>query len=128
MKISPTPWGPAQTANKYGRDITFYSTAGHGGFHVSDPRLDAKIRSSFPRFRPFCGMDGWYEEDCDALYVFATFPDRFAGWKHEEIRAAVAADYASRFPALVPAPVFDPTDCGGAWDGFQVSSDADPGL
>jgi len=25
-------------------------------------------------------------------------------------------------------PDFEPWDCGGVWDGFQVTSDADPGL
>lgn len=32
-------------------------------------------------------------------------------------------------PAQRPfCPAFDPEDCGGVWDGFQVTSDADPGL
>jgi hypothetical protein len=31
-----TPWGVAQTAVSFGRGIVQYSTAGHGGFHVSD--------------------------------------------------------------------------------------------
>ena len=39
---------------------------------------------------------------------------------------------ATRAPLPLPAPnqyqQFDPNDCGGAFDGFRVTSDADPGL
>ena len=38
--------------------------------------------------------------------------------------AAAAEEFARTHPALFA----DPSDCSGAWDGFCVVSDADPGL
>jgi hypothetical protein len=40
-----------------------------------------------------------------------------------------AAELARKRRAAVQAtPTFDEADCGGAFDGFTVTSDADPGL
>jgi hypothetical protein len=40
-----------------------------------------------------------------------------------------AAEQARRRRAAAQAtPTFDEADCGGAFDGFTVTSDADPGL
>jgi len=49
----------------------WYSTAGHGGFHVS-PTLNSKMPEAL-RIE-----DGWYEEDCDWALVAVAFPDLFA--------------------------------------------------
>ena len=74
-KLPETPWGPAQTSEVIAPGITFYSTASHGGFHLSDERnarVSLKLRrSTFLQL----GMKGWYEEDCDASIVLATFPE-----------------------------------------------------
>jgi hypothetical protein len=81
-KLPETPWGPAQTSEVIAPGIVFYSTASHGGFHLSaeqNSRVPLKLRqSTFLQL----GMKGWYEEDCDAAIVLATFPeyaDRFKG-------------------------------------------------
>lgn len=68
--LSKTPWGAAQESTHYGRGIVFYSTASHGGFHVS-PTLAAAMPVHLRH------DDGWYEEDCDWCLVVLAFPDRF---------------------------------------------------
>ena len=67
-----TPWGPSQHVERYGVGITSYSTANHGGFHVS-PTLQAEM----PEHLRLEG--GWYEEDCDWARVVVAFPERFPG-------------------------------------------------
>ena len=49
-----TPWGSSQLATIYGRGVISHSTAGHGGFHLSDDRnrlVDPSLRKGSP----------WYE-------------------------------------------------------------------
>jgi len=53
-----TPWGAAQSAYKIAPGIMDYSTASHGGIHVS-PKVNGLIPDYMRR------ADGWYEEDCD---------------------------------------------------------------
>ncbi len=67
-----TPWGRAQYAAKYAPGIICYSTAGHGGFHLSSTR-NAQVH---PAWR---SLDGWYEEDCQWAVVAITFPAAFPG-------------------------------------------------
>lgn len=78
-KAIDTPWGPAQTVIKVARGITMYSTASHGGFHLS-PSRNAKIPYE-AKENTWCqqGLNGWYEEDCDAEIVLKTFPEYFIG-------------------------------------------------
>lgn len=65
-----TPWGPSQGTTRYGRGITFHSTAGHGGFRVV-PTLNATMPKALRL------ASGWYEEDIDYVRVILAFPDRF---------------------------------------------------
>jgi hypothetical protein len=70
-----TPWGTAQTARSFGRGIIQYSTAGHGGFHVSSGllrRMDKDMRGDI--YAPL----GWFEEDCAWSLVVLSFPERFS--------------------------------------------------
>jgi hypothetical protein len=72
-----TPWGVAQTAKHFGRGIVQYSTAGHGGFHVS-----AGLLKQMPEYLQTAdlyasGADGWFEEDCAWAIVAVCFPERF---------------------------------------------------
>jgi hypothetical protein len=71
-----TPWGPAQLATTYGEGVMFYSTAGHGGFHLSPERL-ATMPKPLDAVGTFAGP-GWYEEDCDSALVIIAFPDLFS--------------------------------------------------
>lgn len=66
-----TPWGAAQSSHRYARGIVCYSTAGHGGFHVS-PTVNQKIH---PALRI---KNGWYEEDCEWAFVALSFPHLFS--------------------------------------------------
>ena len=97
MSVS-TPWGESDTATAYGPGIVFYTTPSHGGFYL-DTEHREKIR---PSWRDFAkkwahGRPGWYEEDCAALAVILTFPDRFPNVTAEELEtyAGMIADYAN---------------------------------
>jgi len=65
-----TYWGKSQTAKKITDGIIFYTTASHGGFHVSK-KLNQQIHWGWRR------EDGWYEEDCEWSIVVLTFPTLF---------------------------------------------------
>lgn len=77
--MTTTPWGPAQHTTVIADGITFYSTAGHGGIHLSPERNEMvapKYRAYADRWSKGWG-DRWYEEDCAALAVILTFPEHF---------------------------------------------------
>lgn len=65
-----TPWGVSQTSRKYAPGIMEYSTASHGGFHLSGARQ---------KVMPDClrNENAWYEEDCEWCKVAIAFPDFF---------------------------------------------------
>lgn len=55
-----------------------------------------------------------------------TPPDKPASLSRPENPAPVKVEFTPR--RLQRPPYFNEADCGGVWDGFQVTSDADPGL
>jgi hypothetical protein len=65
-----TPWGPSQHSEKLAPGIMQYSTAGHGGIHLS-PKRNAEVH---PAWRI---EGGWYEEDLDWAIVAFHFPEAF---------------------------------------------------
>lgn len=65
-----TPWGAAQESNKIATGIMFYSTARHGGVHLS-PKRNAQV----PEYMR--SVDGWYEEDCQWSLAAIVFFDEF---------------------------------------------------
>lgn len=69
-----TPWGPSQGATIYAEGVTFHSTAGHGGFHLSAER-NAKVD---PLLR---AADGFYEEDECWAIVAITFAHLFTAFE-----------------------------------------------
>lgn len=73
-----TPWGQAQTATKYGRGVVYYSTAGHGGFHLS-PKMNAEVPDYLRTASAYAITKdkGWYEEDCEWAFVAVSLPDLF---------------------------------------------------
>ena len=86
MKMN-TPWGEAQTIEALlGGKILVVSTAGHGGIRV-DPSLKHRM-TRWPS--PFLGNE-WFEEDCDAAHVVASFPEVFSEEAAERARAHVIA-------------------------------------
>lgn len=68
--MTSTPWGPSQHKTAFCRGINHYSTAGHGGFKVSD-----KLNLRIPEFMR--NPSGWYEEDCEWSIVAVCFPKEF---------------------------------------------------
>lgn len=78
--VKSTPWGPSQDMTVYGDGITFYSTAGHGGFLLSADRR-RRLPPELGAFATFAGGN-WYEEDQDCLIVYLAFhemwPDEHA--------------------------------------------------
>lgn len=73
-----TPWGTAQTATYYAHGLVNYSTAGHGGLHVSNGLL-----KRIPLYMQYAdqyatGTAGWYEEDCGWAIVVVCLPEFFS--------------------------------------------------
>jgi hypothetical protein len=70
-----TPWGTAQTAKSFGVGIVMYTTASHGGFHVSSTLLRQMAEDM--RGDAYAPL-GWFEEDCAWSMVVLSFPERFS--------------------------------------------------
>lgn len=73
-----TPWGRAQQGISYGYGVMLYSTAGHGGFHVSKTVEEAMA----PNLRLY---GGWYEEDVEWSILPIALPHLFTRF---EVRLA----------------------------------------
>lgn len=91
MVSMSTPWGSAQHVTKIADGIEFVSTAGHGGFCLSNERQQV-LAQRFPKFKPFTGNRMWLEEDCDALLVYVLFPEYFDQERVEKIKAHIQAN------------------------------------
>jgi hypothetical protein len=83
-RIVRTPWGASQDSTEERPGIVFHSTAGHGGYHLSEQR-QAAVRRTFPAFKTYAGGP-WYEEDSDCAIVVLTFAGEYLS---EHLRAAV---------------------------------------
>lgn len=70
-----TPWGPSQTEKQVAEGITLHSTAGHGGYLISDERRQ-QMPEPLRSWQTYAGGN-WYEEDCDWAVVVIAFPDDF---------------------------------------------------
>lgn len=92
-----TPWGPPQDSVEVATGIVWCTTASHGGFWLSDARLE-----ELPKWaRRFSGKPGisrnWFEEDCDWCIVQLAFPAEFADHDPQgAARHAPAAEDALR--------------------------------
>ena len=90
-----TPWGPSQHEEAVAPGIVFYSTAGHGGYHLDRDRM-AAFHRLFPTFITFAGGP-WFEEDCDAAAVVIAFPEHFS---EDSLRCAIeSAEWSMNRPA-----------------------------
>jgi hypothetical protein len=74
--MTSTPWGPSQTARQLAPGIMLYTTAGHGGIHLSAGRLAALPAHLHKRSTGYCPLE-WFEEDCEAALVIVGFPQYF---------------------------------------------------
>lgn len=74
-KGKKTPWGPAQFSRERAPGIVEYTTASHGGIHITKERY-AQMPEEYRRHKPWAGRY-WYEEDCDWCVVALAFPDDY---------------------------------------------------
>lgn len=70
-----TPWGTADYHRQIAEGIDWYSTPSHGGFILSNERLEA-MPDRFKNFKPWAGPVA-FEEDCDWVVAVLSFPDCF---------------------------------------------------
>ena len=77
LKPSRCPWGKIQSTQQIAPGITKYSTASHGGYHLT-PDLNSKVPELL-RKATFGGLGekGWYEEDIDWAIVVYVFDEHF---------------------------------------------------
>jgi len=73
-----SPWGTIQSVKTIFDGCQFVSTAGHGGYYLT-PELNQKV----PKYLKNVSWGqqatkGWYEEDCDAIFVVLSFPTNFS--------------------------------------------------
>lgn len=76
-----TPWGTAQLEHEHAPGIVFYSTASHGGYHLSTERY-----AEFCEIPHFSHWSQWLEEDCEACLVYLRWPELAT---NEQIHGAV---------------------------------------
>ena len=90
-----TPWGMSDYRKEFAPGVVFYATPSHGGFKLS-PERNALIRDEWRL------DDAWYEEDCDANFVAATFPELFPHLKQDEVEEAIAwvIEYRATHPVV----------------------------
>ena len=106
-----TPWGMSQTEERIADGITKYSTASHGGIHVTPEKLK-EAPEHLTRIDPFC-QPGWYEEDEDWALPVLMFPLYFSPrqcWY--AVRTVIA--HHSRLFHLVDWATWRRTDSGRA--------------
>lgn len=81
-----TPWGKSLGYKRVTTGITFFDTAGHGGYRIS-PAMNAKIPA---KWRLDGEFEGWYEEDCGWAPLALTFPEAFPGVPREDAERMIS--------------------------------------
>jgi hypothetical protein len=81
-----TPWGSAQSATYYANGVIAYTTASHGGFHLSKTAL-RRVPEYLQTADAYAnGRDGWFEEDCASAIVVVCFPELFKSeWRENAV-------------------------------------------
>lgn len=128
-----TPWGVAQTAEKLCDGVILYGTGSHGGYWVSNERME-QMPELLRGCSTFAGR-GWYEEDVDAMLVILAFPRYFEDktlwqvlgaarrcWDHPGAREFV--DSAAGAVVRAAAARFERAN-GHLWLGGSMMSDGD---
>lgn len=75
-KLNGSPWGMPESITGIAPGIFIITTASHGGYYLAPPQW-ARLKALFPSFQPFARVDGWLEEDCDAVLAPLVFPEFF---------------------------------------------------
>jgi len=88
-----TPWGPSQGATIYAEGVVSHTTAGHGGFKLSDARNQA--------VHPLLRSDsGFYEEDAEWAIVALTFPDLFTTFERNRADQTIRNSWPDAWEAV----------------------------
>lgn len=93
-----TPWGPAQTSRKLAPGIMLYTTAAHGGIHLS-----AGKQAQMPEYLRCDG--GWYEEDCAWALVALVFPQAFTPNQIDAARDTAKSWYPDQYARFTGSAV-----------------------
>lgn len=88
-----TPWGVSQGGTLYAEGVTGHSTAGHGGFGLSNEQN----RNVHPMLR---SAGGWYEEDADWAIVAITFPHLFTAFERCCAERAIKDSWPDAWEAI----------------------------
>jgi hypothetical protein len=87
-----TPWGTSQISETYARGIMYYSTASHGGYHLSPTR-----NMVVPEYMR--KADGWYEHDCEWAIAATIFPEAWVkAWGSENILKTIKETLRNWYP------------------------------
>lgn len=81
-----SPWGSVQYIEQIiPNEIYFVSTAGHGGYWLSDRAKKIMKKKKMP-------VQTWYEEDCESLLVIYAFNSLtpFKKYDIEEIKKGIS--------------------------------------
>ncbi|MBY3074872.1 hypothetical protein HFO73_31980 [Rhizobium laguerreae] len=95
---SSTPWGPSLGATVYAEGIVSHTTAGHGGFKLSNER-DVKIH---PMLR--CA-GGWYEEDAAWAAIALAYPNLFSGYERKCADRTIRDSWPDAWEAIFGRPL-----------------------
>lgn len=73
-----TPWGQSQQSTQIARGIVRYSTAGHGGVHLTRSRVEcmpSALQHHLKRMGAITNKgDAWLEEDLEWAFAVLAFP------------------------------------------------------
>ncbi len=95
-----TPWGRAQSTQHFAVGITFFETAGHGGFLIAPFRraeMPEALRKTDTRY---CQAQ-WYEEDCEALLVAVAFPEFFTADERFRALRSLVSIYPKAYASYI---------------------------
>lgn len=93
-----TPWGPSQGATVYAEGIVSHTTAGHGGFKLSN-ECNVKIH---PMLR--CA-GGWYEEDAAWAAIALAYPNLFTGYECKCADRTIRDSWPDAWEAIFGRPL-----------------------
>ena len=88
-KIKRSPWGYVKMQRELAPGVVQVETKSHGGLHLSPERLAAMPEKERTK-------DSWYEQDCEAAFVFWRFRD-------ELVTAPDRLDMVGRWKSLFPS-------------------------
>lgn len=99
VSTTNTPWGSVQHSREIADGIVRVSTASHGGFVLSEPRMAEYNGRMTIHFSPFAGY-AYFEEDADWSVVALAFPEFFSD---KDLSAAVDTVRWSASPGFCPS-------------------------